>query len=91
MLEGFGTLTCLRILCIWECEALEVFPSGLNNLMALEELDFSYYQALKDMPEGFGTLTCLKKLMMWEHDALEVFPSGLSNLIALEKLDFSKC
>jgi len=70
---------------------LEVFPSGLNNLTALEELDFSKRRALKHVPEGFGTMTCLKKLNMWECEALEVFPSGLNNLTSLEELNFSKC
>jgi hypothetical protein len=43
-----------------------VFPCGLSNLIALEELHFSKCGALKYVPEGFGTLTSLKKLYMCE-------------------------
>ena len=28
------SLTCLKKLIMWECETLEVFPCGLNNLIA---------------------------------------------------------
>jgi hypothetical protein len=91
MPQGFGTLTCLKKLNMWEYEALEVFPFGLSNLIALEELNFFKYRALKHVPEGFGALTCLRKLGMWECEALEVFPSGLNNLKALEELNFSQC
>ena len=40
-------LTSLKKLKMLKCEALEVFPFGLNNLVALEELDFSKCLALK--------------------------------------------
>jgi hypothetical protein len=65
MLEGFGMLTCLKKLNMWGCEALEGFPSGLNNLIALEEIDFSTCRGLKHVPEELGMLTCLKKLSMF--------------------------
>jgi hypothetical protein len=38
---------------IWGCEVLEVFPTGLSNLVALEELKFSHFLALKHVPEGY--------------------------------------
>jgi hypothetical protein len=74
--EGFGTLTCLKKLMMGECEALEVFPSGLSNLIALEEFNFFGCRALKHVPELFGTLTRLKNLKILECEALEVFPYG---------------
>ena len=43
MPEGFGTLTCLKKLKMWECDALEAFTIGLSSLIALEELKFSQY------------------------------------------------
>ena len=67
---------------------MKEFPTGFNNLLALEELKFYKCGSLNHMSEGFGTLTCLKKLYMSECEALEVFPSGLNNLITLEELDF---
>ena len=30
-----GELTCLKILCMWDCEALEEFPSRIWTLEAL--------------------------------------------------------
>jgi hypothetical protein len=47
--EGFGTLTCLDTFNMSECEALEVFPSGLSNLIALEELEFSKCSLLEKL------------------------------------------
>ena len=87
----FGMLTCLNKLDMWECEALEEFPSVLSNLTALEQLNFSKCRVLKHVPEGFGASTCSKKVKMWECEALEVFPCGLSNLTTLEEPHFSNC
>ena len=75
---------------MFECEALEEFPLGVSNLLALEELHFATCQALKTIPESFGTLTKLKILCMYECEALEEFPLGVGNLIVLEELNFGK-
>ena len=56
---------------MWKCEALEVFPSRLNNLIALEELDCLKCRALEHVPNGFGMLRFLKKLDMWECEAFD--------------------
>ena len=56
------------------CEGLEVLPSRFSNLIALDELDFSTYQALKHVRVGFGILSCLEILCMSVCEALEVFP-----------------
>ena len=76
---------------MWECEALEDFPLGVSNLVALEELHFARCRALKRIPESFGTLTNLKLLHMFGCEGLEEFHVGVSNLIALEYLDFATC
>jgi Leucine-rich repeat (LRR) protein len=86
-----GGLTCLKILRMWECEALREFPSGVCTLKALEELDFSGCKSLKTIPEGLGGLTYLKILRMWDCEALELFPSRVCTRKALEELDFSGC
>jgi hypothetical protein len=51
-----------------------MFPSRLNNLIALEKLEFCTCQALKHVRIRFETITCLKILSMWGCEALEVFP-----------------
>ena len=71
---------------MWDCEALEEFPSGICTLKALEELSFNGCKSLRKIPEGLGGLTCLKKLYMWDCEALEEFPSGICTLKALEEL-----
>jgi hypothetical protein len=38
---NFGGLRSLKKIDMWECEALEGFPLGLNNLSKLEELNLS--------------------------------------------------
>ena len=38
--DGFGGLTSLKKLDMWECEALEELLPGLSKLCALEELNF---------------------------------------------------
>nr|PNR47059.1 hypothetical protein PHYPA_014179 [Physcomitrium patens] len=101
--KGFRSLTCLKKLYMWECEALEEFPSRLPNLITLEELNFLNCRNLKKLLEGFGSLIYLKKLFMRDYKALEEFLSRLPNLaledflsrlpnlITLEELDFSNC
>jgi len=37
--ESFAKLTKLKELSMFECEALEEFPVGVSNLVALEELN----------------------------------------------------
>ena len=58
---------------MFECEALEEFPLGVGNLLALEELSFGACWALKTIPESFGNLTKLKMLGMFKCEALEKF------------------
>ena len=48
--ESFANLTKLKILHMFECEALEEFPFGVGNLLALEELSFAACRALKRIP-----------------------------------------
>jgi Leucine-rich repeat (LRR) protein len=68
--ESFGNLTKLKMLRMYECEALEEFPVGVSNLVALEELHFGACRTLKAIPECFGNLTKLKILRMYECEAL---------------------
>jgi hypothetical protein len=48
---------------MYECEALEEFPVGVSNLVALEELHFGTCRALKRIPESFANLTKLKNIV----------------------------
>lgn len=47
---------------MWECEALEKFPSRVSTNKVLEELIICRCKSLKKLLERFGDLTCLKKL-----------------------------
>ena len=58
---------------MFECEALEEFPLGVSNLIALEELNFAGCRILKGIPESFGTLEKLKILRRSESEPLGVF------------------
>ena len=55
----------------FECEALEEFPVGVSNLVALEELHFAKCRALTRILENFANLTKLKILRMFECEALK--------------------
>ena len=89
--EGLAGLTCLKKLCMWNCEALEEFPSAVCTLKALEELEFKGCKSLRRIPEGLGGLPCLKKLYMGDCEDLEEFPSGVCTLKTLEDLQFYGC
>jgi hypothetical protein len=77
----------LKELHMWECEALEEFPSGVGTLVALEKLAFNGCKSLKKIPGELGGLTSLKELHMWGCEALEEFPSGMGTLVVVEKLN----
>jgi hypothetical protein len=47
---------------MFACEALEEFPVGVSNLVALEDLNFATCGALKRIPESFANLTKLKNI-----------------------------
>ena len=53
--ESFGYLTKLKILCMFEYEALEGFPVGVSNLVALERLNFVACRTLKAIPNVLAT------------------------------------
>ena len=82
--ESFGNLTKLKVLSMFECEALEDFPLGVSNLSALEKLNFARCRALKTIPKSFCNLKGLKMLRMFECGALEELHVGVTNLLALE-------
>jgi hypothetical protein len=73
---------------MWGCEALEEFPIGVSNLLALEELHFAECGSLKMISESLGNLQKLKILRMWGCEALEEYPLGVINLLALADFKF---
>ena len=87
--ESLGNLTDLKILRMYDCQALEEVPVGVSNVVALEELNFVGCRPLKTIPESLENLTKLKILCMFEFEALEEFHVGVSNLLALEELAFA--
>jgi hypothetical protein len=72
---------------MYECEALEEFPVGVSNLVALEELHLGRCRALKMILESFANLTKLKILCRFECEALEEYHVGVSYLVVLEELN----
>jgi hypothetical protein len=76
---------------MWGCEALEEFPLGVSNLLALEELDFARCRSLEMISECLGNLQKLKILHMWGCEALEEYPFGVTNLLALENINYNRC
>ena len=89
--ERFGNLTKHKIWRRIECEALEEFFVGVNNLLSLEELVFGECRALKMVPESFGKVTKRKIWRMIECEAVEEFPVAVSNLFLSEVLNFGGC
>ena len=39
---------------MWDCEALEEFPSGIFTLKALKELSLHGCKSLRKIPKGLG-------------------------------------
>ena len=74
-------LTKLKILYMFDCDALEEFFLCVSIILALEDLNFVTCQALKTIPESFGNLTKLKILHIFECEALEEFLLGIGNLL----------
>ena len=70
---------------------MEELSSGLANLCALVELDFSSCQSLRKIPKGLGRVLGLKKLDKWKCEDLDEISPRLSSMCALENLNFSKC
>jgi hypothetical protein len=49
---GLGGLTSLKILKMYDCEALEEFPCGICTLKASKELIFTGCESLRKILEG---------------------------------------
>ena len=54
VLEGFGGMTCLKKLGMWDCKALEEFYSGICTLKALKDLQYNGCKSLRKIPKKVG-------------------------------------
>ncbi|KAK4261270.1 hypothetical protein QN277_004293 [Acacia crassicarpa] len=86
-----GGLTCLKKLLFSLLEKLEVLPTELSNLNALEELDISSCKNLETLTEqAFQGLYSLKRLKIFGYAKFKL-SAGFRYLTALEDLTIEGC
>ncbi|XP_044446238.1 putative disease resistance protein RGA3, partial [Triticum aestivum] len=88
-----SSLTKLKLRGNW-CEGMERFSKeqedALQLLSSLQELDFSCFKDLHQLPAGMSNLTSLKKLTIYECPALSSLPKdGLPK--SLQELNVGLC
>ncbi|KAI9111654.1 hypothetical protein K1719_017344 [Acacia pycnantha] len=86
-----GGLTCLKELHFYELERLEVLPTELSNLNALEELHISGCKNLETLTEQASQgLYSLKRLKIFGYAKFKL-SAGFRYLTALEDLTIDGC
>jgi Leucine-rich repeat (LRR) protein len=88
-ISGLGSrMTNLKRLDLSGCSMLRCC-NGVGELLALEELDLSWCEALEELP-NLGRLTNLLKLYIFFCELIEAVP-GLSDLVLLEVFGATRC